>query len=61
MKLHEIPRGSKIHADGEVITFHNTDGMYSYCTTSEGNVVHLAVWTPLKKVDDHYEIDHHDD
>ena len=70
MKLHEIPKGSIIKHDcfdqdgnklGDTITFHHIDGMYSYCTLegieSPGNVLHLSAMTPLKKVDDHYEVD----
>jgi len=65
MKLHEIPKGSKIKvrltSGREVfIIFHHLDGMYSYCTLDDGdsdNTVHLSRFTPLKKVDDYYEID----
>lgn len=64
MKLHEIPRGSQIKttltSGREVmITFHHTDGMYSYCTLDDGdpdNVLHLSVMTPLKLVGDYYKI-----
>ena len=64
MELHEIPKGSKIqvtlNSGREVfIRFHHLDGMYSYCTLEDGdpdNVVHLSRFTPLQKVDDHYEI-----
>lgn len=71
MKLYEIPRESKIKGLqvnkpdgtllGDVIIFHRTDGMYSYCTV-EGTdqVVHLSVMTPLKKVGEYYEIDETD-
>lgn len=69
--LYQIPRGSKILANishgkekkGKMrtITFHHLDGMYSYCTVDGEDEktfgpVHLSVGTPLKKVDDHYEI-----
>jgi len=57
MKLFEIERGAKIKWDGEVITFHHLDGMYSYCTLENGDVVHLSVLTPVKKINDVYEID----
>ncbi len=65
MKLHEIPKGSKIKTQltsgKEVfITFHHLDGMYSFCTIDDGdpdNTLHLSVNTPLRKVDDYYVIE----
>lgn len=66
MYLYEIPQESKIHIvtyeiNGSKlirpVTFHHTDGMYSYCTTDDGFVVNLSVHTPLVKVGDHYEIE----
>lgn len=29
--------------------FGHIDGMYSYCKDMEGNVVHFAAWTKVKK------------
>lgn len=64
-KLYDIPKGSKILAtivgeDGkekkDTITFHNLDGMYSYCETSTGEPVHLSVVTPLVKDGEYYRI-----
>lgn len=63
MMLHEIPRESKIKVRilGEdhdtFMTFHHLDGMYSYCTTDDGKILHLSVVTPLKKVNNYYEIE----
>lgn len=62
--LHELPRstkGIKIFAadisDGsKYILFYHTDGMYSYCKTELGNVIHLSAMTPLKKNKEGYEI-----
>jgi len=61
--LHQLKKGDKIHAHTnrsqkvkEVITFDHVDGMYSYNTLPDGEVVHLGVMCPLVKVDDHYEI-----
>lgn len=69
--LYDLPRdkGVKIKAEcrnekneviGDMITFHHTDGMYSYCTVDgvEGNkaVIHLSVMTPLKWTGEYYEI-----
>lgn len=61
MKLHEIPRGSKIKVEEGMITFHHLDGMYSYCTCDwikegEYNVTHLHALTQLEKEGDYYKI-----
>lgn len=65
-RLYELERdkGTKIFLVGrsalidksEYIIFGHIDGMYSYCTTEKGAVVHLSATTLLKKVDDGYEI-----
>ncbi len=61
MKLYDIPKGSKIKvevSDGsKFIIFDHLDGLYSYCKTEKGDVVHLARKTPLKKEEDYYIID----
>ncbi len=59
--LYDIPRESKIiceTSDGSAyIMFHHLDGIYSYCTTEKGGVVHLSVHQPLKKIEDNiYEL-----
>lgn len=61
--LYQLKRGDKIWAHTsrvknktEVVTFDHTDGMYSYNTLPDGEVVHLSRFTPLTKVDEHYEI-----
>lgn len=45
MKLYEIPRGSffKITEENNlpILKLHNLDGMYSYCTDSLNNVMHI--------------------
>lgn len=58
MKLYELPRdaGIKINveaSDGsKYITFHHVDGMYSYCETEKGAVVHLNASAELTKQSD---------
>jgi len=53
MKLYEVPRNTRIVLDeeegrGEEYNFHHIDGMYSYCTDDNKNVVHFAAWTEVK-------------
>jgi len=48
MKLYDVPRNSTIVLQGgEEVEFKHIDGMYSYCLTQEGNVVHLKAWTEV--------------
>ena len=68
MKLYEIPRGSKIkikldtsgiYGKDAFITFHNIDGLFSYCTINDGNqisTIQLSITTELKKVGNYYII-----
>jgi len=65
MKLYEVPRNSKIRVLGdvkvppaapiieeqEVLNFSHIDGMYSYCTNSDGEVVHLVSWAEVEIVE----------
>ena len=62
MKLHEVPNNTKIRVlgevkiqpaapyinEGDILTFHHIDGMYSYCTDKDGNVVYLAAWAEVE-------------
>ncbi len=60
MKLYNIPQQSKIFcecSDGSTyIIFDHLDGMYSYCVTENGGVVHLGGGQPLKEVPGGYEL-----
>ena len=60
MMLHEIRKGSKIYAkfsDGSTYCiFDHLDGMYSYCETEKGGIVHLSTMTPLEEHQDGYKI-----
>lgn len=62
MKLYQIPsrKGAKIFcetSDGsEYVVFGHVDGMYSYCTTEKGAVVHLGAHTELKTVHGGYAL-----
>jgi hypothetical protein len=49
MKLYECPRNVLVKTeDGNTVKFHHVDGMYSYCTTEGGQVLHLAAWTEVE-------------
>ena len=49
MKLYDVPRNSTIILqNGEELEFKHIDGMYSYCVTKEGKVVHLAAWSDVQ-------------
>lgn len=64
MELHKVPNNTRIRVIGEVkvppsspainvgdeLNFHHLDGMYSYCTTDEGQVVHLVAWADVEVV-----------
>lgn len=60
MKLLDTPQKSKIYCDcsdgSKYIIFHHLDGMYSYCKTEKGGIVHLHNQQPLKKYKDGYKI-----
>ena len=62
-QLYDLPRnekGIKIYvecSDGsEYINFFHIDGMYSYCKSEKGAIVHLHCATPLEKYKDGYKI-----
>ena len=48
MKLYKVPNKSWIILKGEKYFFDHIDGMYSYCTDEDGNVVHLAAFTDVE-------------
>ena len=58
--LHEIEKQSKIYcesSDGsKFIIFDHLDGMYSYCITEKGGVVHLGRFQPLEEYEDGYKL-----
>ena len=65
MELFNVPRNSRIKVivedkappgapqieEGEELNFRSIDGMYSYCTRDNGEVVHLAAWTEVEVID----------
>lgn len=48
MKLYNVPRNSRIKVVGEELNFRSIDGMYSYCTRDDGEVVHLVAWAEVE-------------
>ena len=60
MKLYDIPEHSKIYEecsdDSTFLIFHHLDGMYSYCKTEKGGVMHLRGDTQLESYKDGYEV-----
>jgi hypothetical protein len=48
MKLFEVPRYSRIKVGDTELDFHHIDGMYSYCTDSEGSAHHIAAWADVE-------------
>jgi len=59
MKLYELPKGTKILeecSDGSAfLTFDHLDGMYSYCITEKGGVVHPGASSELEKTEGGYK------
>lgn len=52
-ELYNVPRNSRIKLqDGTELNFHHIDGMYSYCTTDAGEVVHIATWAVVELVEE---------
>lgn len=64
MKLYDVPRNSRIKVIGDVkvppaaphieeqeeLNFRSIDGMYSYCTRDNGEVVHLVAWADVEVI-----------
>lgn len=59
MTLLDIPRNSKIYeacSDGSAwFTMCHPDGLYSFCRTEKGAIVHLGVGQELVAYDDGYK------
>jgi hypothetical protein len=58
MFLYEVPRNSRIKIEGltvngvlnEEINFHHIDGIYSFCTTDNEEIIHLGATTECEIV-----------
>ena len=44
----QVPPGAPQINEGEELNFRSVDGMYSYCTRDNGEVVHLLAWTEVE-------------
>ena len=65
MKLYEVPKNTKIKLISEesgpiasipphkdtIYKFSHIDGMYSYCTDEDNNVVFLPAWSEVEILD----------
>lgn len=51
LETYEGPPGAPTLLKDEIINFHHLDGMYSYCTDSEGNTVHLKAWAEVEPIE----------
>ena len=51
MKLFEVPENTRIKIGELELNFHHVDGMYSYCTTDDGKVVHPSAFTDVEIVE----------
>lgn len=52
-KLYEVPRNTWVKTEeGLTVFFGHIDGMYSYCTDKDKQVIHLAAWTEVKIIED---------
>jgi hypothetical protein len=64
VKLYDLRQGAKIKCEcddgSSYVIFDHVDGMYSYCETEKGSVMHLCATTPLKKELGYYLIDQDD-
>lgn len=63
MKLYDVPCNTRIRVtdpeeapiggipiEEKEYNFYHIDGMYSYCTDDDGNVVHIKAWTEVETV-----------
>jgi len=48
MKLFEVAKYSRIKIGSMELDFHYIDGMYSFCTDSNGKVHHIAAWADVE-------------
>lgn len=55
MKLYKVPRNSRIKLEDQELNFHHIDGVYSYCTTDSGDIVHLAAWAEVELLSTEHE------
>ena len=65
MELQNVPRNSRIKVisdikvpvgapkitEGDELNFRSIDGMYSYCTRDNGEVVHLVAWAEVEIIE----------
>jgi len=47
----KVPPASPLIEEQEELNFSHVDGMYSYCTRDNGEVVHLVAWSEVEIID----------
>ena len=71
MKLYTVPKNTKVRLLGEllnppgapeldvgtIVLFKYVDGIYSYCLTDKGEVVHPVAWSEVEIMEDKKELD----
>lgn len=52
MKLYDVPNNTLIKVGETILKFHHLDGMYSFCTTEDGQVAHIFAGQEVEIVPD---------
>ena len=56
-----LPDDAELEDGSNFINFYHLDGMYSYCKTEKGGLIHLSGLTPLVEYKDGYKMKEPDD
>lgn len=60
IKLYNAPRNTKIYctcSDGSnYLIFKHIDGMFSFCETEKGGIIHLGATSELEPFEDGYKL-----
>lgn len=50
-----VPIGATPVKTNQTIRFHHIDGMYSFCHTNDGKLVHPVAWSEVEPIDSEWE------